>query len=228
MILSLFYTSTSTYCVQSPYLPKPWVLLLGRTSQGHWLYSETWLKLLLRVSLLILQRWLYKAGTGTNSSVYLHLLYCTTNIKEGVCTCICVCLQGDGIRNFPSSILQANPVSSPKIPLLLGHLKKIWGMETVSSKLHFLANQSSGVSFVLPHTTSQEPELQLPLKSPVKHWSLSVCLICLFFFLKPLLLWFPELGWGKSKREVHCNDFVCCHVGQGNKVFSVVKRSQQL
>lgn len=142
--------------------------------------------------------------------------------------CICVCLQGDGIRNFPSSILQANPVSSPKIPLLLGHLKKIWGMETVSSKLHFLANQSSGVSFVLPHTTSQEPELQLPLKSPVKHWSLSVCLICLFFFLKPLLLWFPELGWGKSKREVHCNDFVCCHVGQGNKVFSVVKRSQQL
>lgn len=51
--------------------------------------------------------------------------------------CICVSLQGDGIRNVPSSILQANPVSSPKIPLLSRHLKKIWGMETVSSKLTF-------------------------------------------------------------------------------------------
>lgn len=98
-------------------MPKLQILLLRWTSQGFCL-EDTRLKLLLRVSQLIHQDWLHEAEIGTNSYVYLHLMYRTTSGREWVCACcMCICNQEDGIRRFSSMLQRENPVSLYK-PLI--------------------------------------------------------------------------------------------------------------
>lgn len=78
---------------------------------------------------------------------------------------------------------------------------QIWGMETVSSKLRFLANQSSGVSFSLPRTTSQTSELQLPLKPPVNISHTLFVLSTPFSSSKPCFCGFQNWVGGNQKEK---------------------------
>lgn len=176
-----------------------------------------------------------KEGQGP-ISVYLHFLCCTTNEKEWACTCGCMYMCAYVCREMGSGISLQWFYRQIQHHLPRSLFCQDISRKTLCSKFEpwrvFLASYIFTTSLLVwvslcPMPPPRTHNCKLPLKPPAEHWFLS----CVFY-LHLLLPQNPaavvsRLSWGKLKKEVHCNVFVCCHVGQDNKVSSIVKRSQQ-